>query len=507
MNRTVLSDRYSWLWFVLGALLLPFSHIQTVFALAPWLAPIFLIRFLRTQRKAVGMPALYLAYIVAAWISLRNGFLSPPPGFLLMLAICSGYALVLSLRYFADRLVAPRLSGIARTLVFPLASTVIDWLMIFGPFLTYGSPAYAQYGNLPLMQMVSLTGMWGLTFLVSWLGPVVNALWEQGFDLRRAWRVIAPFGVTLLAVLLYGSIRLAFFPPTGQTVLAAGITPDRDIWRYQPVEEIARGSETRREELRAETGPILDDLFLRTRQLAQAGVKVITWSETAVFVLQEDDAALMEQARRVAQEEGIYLQVGVMTVLRAEQHPYGQNRAVLFSPDGNQVWDYHKALPVVIGDAAEIAPGPGIVPAVDTEFGRLAAYICQDADLPGYARQAGQARAGILLAPYDDWVPIHFDHARMAVFRAVENGFSLIRATGKGYSLAADYQGRPLAFADYYGAPKSAAVAAIPMQGVTTLYSIIGDVFAYLSIAGFLGIVALAFIPRRSVVVQAVQAR
>jgi apolipoprotein N-acyltransferase len=499
MYNKIQSDKLTWLWLVLGGLLLPFAHIQTVFPIAAWFAPVFIIRFLRTQRAAVGMPAVFVLYSLASAISLRNGFIDPPPDLPFMIVLSSGYGLVLSLGYFIDRLIAPRLTGLLRTLIFPLALTSIDWLMTFSPFYTYGSTAYTQNGVLPIMQLVSLTGMWGLTFLIAWFGPTVNALWERDFNLRAAWRTLAPFTLVLLAVLLYGSIRLAFFSPVGPTVQVAGLTPDRTIWRYQPVAEIAQGDEPRREMLRAETAPILEDLFERTRQYARAGAKIVVWSETAAFIPEEDEAALLEQASELAREEGIYLQLGLMVIQRAQEHPFSENRSLLFDPQGNLAWDYHKTLPVIIGDAAEIAPGPGILPVVETPYGTLTGLICQDADLPSLVRQAGIARASLLFDPADDWAGIKFDHSRMATFRAIENGVSILRPSGKGLLTAVDYQGRTLAQADYFATDRAGIVAAIPTTGTLTLYALMGDVFAYASIVALLALSLLALARRGEV--------
>jgi apolipoprotein N-acyltransferase len=147
------SEKIAWLWLILGGLLLPFTHIQTVFPIAPWIAPVFIIRFLRSQRAVIGIPAVFVVYSAAAAVSLRNGFFDPPPDALFMTAISGGYGLILSLAYFIDRLIAPRLTGLPRPLVFPLALTSIDWLMTFSPFYTYGSFAYTQHGVLPIMHL------------------------------------------------------------------------------------------------------------------------------------------------------------------------------------------------------------------------------------------------------------------------------------------------------------------------------------------------------------------
>lgn len=98
--------RGSWPWLLLGALLLPFTIFQTVMPVAAWLAPIFLLRFARTQRARVGLPVIALVGYLATLISLRGFFLRPPEVFLFAL----GGALI-ALPYAADRMAAGRLPG------------------------------------------------------------------------------------------------------------------------------------------------------------------------------------------------------------------------------------------------------------------------------------------------------------------------------------------------------------------------------------------------------------
>ena len=192
-----------------------------------------------------------------------------------------------------------------------------------------------------------------------------------------------------------------------------------------------------------------------------------------------DEHAVLEQAQSLAREENIYLQIGIMLILQTQQFPFGENRAILIDPAGSVVWDYHKAFPVPNGDGQEIAPGPAIIPSIQTPLGRLANVICFDLDWVPYPRQAGLAQVGLMLVPSDDWLAVENDHANSAVYRAIENGFSMIRPSGKGVSLVVDALGRELARGEYYSTDRLTIVAEVPMQALPTLYSQIGDVFAY----------------------------
>jgi apolipoprotein N-acyltransferase len=94
-----------------------------------------------------------------------------------------------------------------------------------------------------------------------------------------------------------------------------------------------------------------------------------------------------------------------------------------------------------------------------------------------------------VLAPANDWPAVRYDHTHVAVYRAVENGFSMMRPDALGISLAVDPYGRELASADYYDTADGLdLVAMTPVQAVPTLYSRIGDVFAWLALAALVGL-------------------
>src|SRR5215212_5169861 len=106
-------DRRSWLWLAIGAILLFFSSLQPSLPIAAWLAPIFLLRFTRTQRPRVGLSLLALVLCVVLFGKWAIGF-AP----VTLLGISGVVAALLTLLgYMADRWLSPRLTGFAATLV------------------------------------------------------------------------------------------------------------------------------------------------------------------------------------------------------------------------------------------------------------------------------------------------------------------------------------------------------------------------------------------------------
>src|SRR5262249_46033767 len=158
-----------------------------------WLTSVFLLRFVRTQPVLRGMLLLLLASGLVWMVALRGVLLTSGVFYALYVG---EVGVVGVLPYLFDRLLARRLGGLLGTLVFPIGLTNVSYLAaLLSPSTgTMLNPAYTQYGDLPLMQLVAVTGLWGIIFLMSWLASLVNWAWELGF----AWPRVR------LGLLLYG---------------------------------------------------------------------------------------------------------------------------------------------------------------------------------------------------------------------------------------------------------------------------------------------------------------
>jgi apolipoprotein N-acyltransferase len=133
-----------------------------------------------------------------------------------------------------------------------------------------------------------------------------------------------------------------------------------------------------------------------------------------------------------------------------------------------------------------IVPGSGVLGFADLPFGRVGAVICRDLDFPSTVQQAGAAGADLVVVPSFDWVEIDPFHSQYAVFRAIENGFSLVRPAGDGLSIATDPYGRVVAAMDQFQSSGRVMVATVPTTGVRTPYGILGDWFGWASLAGLI---------------------
>jgi len=99
------ASRLTWLWLLVGFVLLPFTIVQTMIPLAAWLAPIFLLRFARTARRAsVALSLIFLAHAIGNWIALRGSEVGDIYVAVIGLILFSPFrGLVSTLPYAADR--------------------------------------------------------------------------------------------------------------------------------------------------------------------------------------------------------------------------------------------------------------------------------------------------------------------------------------------------------------------------------------------------------------------
>jgi apolipoprotein N-acyltransferase len=131
-----------------------------------------------------------------------------------------------------------------------------------------------------------------------------------------------------------------------------------------------------------------------------------------------------------------------------------------------------------------LTEGSGGLPITETAFGRVGAAVAFDMDFPGLLLQAGRKRADLMVVPENEYPEIDPMHSRMALYRAVENGFNLLLHASQSLSLACDYQGRVYGLMDHYHATDRVLVAQLPCTGAYTIYSQGGYLFPWICIAG-----------------------
>lgn len=492
VSNPPVSDRWSYLWLALGTLLMIFIGGSWPLPIAGWLASVFMLRFMRTRKFLPGYLLLVCGLSIANTIAWQAENPLPFPAF--VFGIVSG--LSSSLPFLVDRLLTPRFRTQGRipfvaTLVFPLFLAASEFLVNNNLSVgSVGSWAYSQHSDLVMMQLVSITGIWGLIFLNGWFASVVNWAWERSFSWPDIRRGVAIFGGIFLLVVAYGNIRLTFFLPKSETVRVHGFIALEESGLKLILEEMIPLAQSDLAAFREKTAEVSELYIEGSIREAQAGAQIVVWPEVAVYGIKQDIDALVVQGQAIAREQNIYLAMPVLIV-----DPAGGIEVRLFvaDPKGEIVIN-HLKYAYGAGDPLNEVE----LQTVDTPYGRLSGILCGDMDIPGVVQQAGKKGVDILLIPSMENIPADlFWHVRFAPFRAIENGVSVVRPTAGGISIVTDPYGRILASMNHDTTDDRVMVAHVPTRGVRTIYGIIGDGFGWLTVIGFVVIAGWAILRGR----------
>ncbi|MDZ4740759.1 MAG: nitrilase-related carbon-nitrogen hydrolase [Alphaproteobacteria bacterium] len=466
MNRT---DRLRWGAFAFGALALCFSNGATANVYAAWIAPALLLGFVMTTGPWLGFVLTVAASSVASFVMFRGVVPIGDEEYVIASAVTG---LIGALPFFAHRLAAPQLGAALGSLVFPTVAVALSYVLSLGsPFGTWGNDAYVQLAFAPLVQFASVAGIWGVAFVVYWFAGVAQALVTERSS--GATIAAATFAAVFISLIWLGASRLDGPTETSGTVRAAALSnprtlPDRFFEGCtQRTDYACRSAKARARQ---------DILFALSEQAVQQGAKLIVWYEAAAQFDAPDEAEFIARAGAFARKHGVYLIAGAARIPSAPDQLIA-NMAIGFTPEGVRAFEYLKTIPV---PGEPIIRGDGVIPALDTPFGRLGVMICFDADFPALSRQAAARGVDILVIPANDWRAITPLHAEMTRMRAIESGFSIVRATSNGVSLITDQRGTVLARNNSFTDPGAITIADVPARRLATAQSTIDDLFAAL---------------------------
>ena len=429
-----------------GALFLS-TGLGTIWPLA-WLAPIpvLLLAFRRSGRLSAMVA--FAAYFLGSFTILRlfraGGLIifAGPPSIAFALAVLAARSSV--------RRLPPWLAVFAFPSVFTAYEFLYSTISANG---TYWSLGYSQTDFLPLLQIVSVTGLWGVIFLLTLVPSAIAVAWHRR-DSRAASAVVPALLMLLLAV-GYGGARMWRAPD--QVSVRTGVTAADEAGQTL---DMARA------------------YAARIRQLGADGAEVVVLPEKLAGVTPDDADAVTRIFSEAARSARVTAIVGI-----SRSATPSHNVAMVFTPGGDEVAAYekHHLVPLietayVSGSTPVLFKGPGAQPGVATLWG---VAICKDMDFPAWSREYGRRGARLLAVPALDFVRDGRLHSRMAVTRGVENGFAVVRAAGQGVVTVSDAYGRVLAEQATTGVPEARLVQRVMAGPGATFYTQYGDWFGW----------------------------
>jgi apolipoprotein N-acyltransferase len=378
--------------------------------------------------------------------------------------------------------------------------------MLVSRFLT-GFPwnllGSSQYQMTPMIQIASVTGIYGVSFLVVWvslsllsaglmivLRPTVRSIWVG--------EIFLPVIVMALAF-NYGFRQLRDEPPAPRTLrvtLVQPSIPQTLIW------DTSRDQERFRE------------LIHLSEQALTNGTDLLVWPEAAVPSFARWDTNIYPAITNLVRQHHVWLILGSDDLAPARQPTEGDsyeyyNASFLVNPDGEFVSRYRKRKLVVFGEYIPLVrwlpfvkwftpieggftPGNRPVPFYLTNPDvKTSVLICFEDIFPHVAREYADDDTDFLVnLTNNGWFgasAAQWQHAAGALFRAVENGLPLIRCSNNGLTGWVDSRGRLReVFRDDRGTIYGAGflTAEIPLLGVgqkraPTFYHEHGDWFGW----------------------------
>lgn len=352
---------------------------------------------------------------------------------------------------------------------------------------TFQSLAYTQTTVLPIIQIASLIGIWGITFLLM-LIPSSIAL---AYSSRKIKTLVIPCCL-LICTLLFGAYRLYFAAqdqgPTLKIGLAAvSITPEQLF-----INDL-------------ETKLMIVAKYKNAiAKLAKQGAKVVLLPEEIVMVNPEEKESFLRLLSTSAQESHVFLIVGIKSLLQHtdelhidEENTIFSNIAYLFSPEGKILIQYYKHHPWLTFERKMIR-GSSLGVIDIKELGKWGIETCIDVDFVNPSLQYSKWGINILLSPAinvdtDGWL-----HGRIAIMQGVAGNFAVARTAQQGMLSFSDSRGRILASAitNSHG-NDTLLIREMKTGGGNSLYSRLGDWFAWLCVGMSVLVLLLSCIRRK----------
>ncbi|MCJ8291413.1 MAG: hypothetical protein HRT58_16525 [Crocinitomicaceae bacterium] len=464
------------LWYLaMGIATMALTHMSFSIEIMAWISSVPFLIYLTLTKGWKSRLTFFLA-LVLAWSCVVAKIVTDP----IPLAMVFLYSIPISVFHLPGYLLWGKFKNQKQALfVFPAVMVIMEWIQYsFTPFASWGIAAYTQHDNLPLIQTVSLFGLGGLSFLIYWVNAsIASMIVKRKFSFSTLQLPVA----VMLVLIIFGAVRYNISKTKIiETITVAAIGTDSEVSGLPlPTPENNHRINTA--------------LFNRTRVAAKGGAKIISWTEASAFIMPEDEAEWVSSLQNLATELDITLVAAYIVPISVEPLKY-ENKYQFIDPTGNISHSYLKHEPVP-GEPAVKGKSPlKVMKLKETNIG---AAICYDYDFPYLAKGYSDIGADIVVVPSSDWRGIDPVHTQMALFRAVEQGHSILRSTRFGLSAAITPYGEMTSQMTSFNDNDKIMYAHLPTKGITTLYSIIQDTFVYLCI-GFVLIFMVVSIRSRN---------
>ncbi len=381
---------------------------------------------------------------------------------------------------------------------FPLLAAcgwvALEWLHQTIAFYGLGFPwimlGYTQWNMPQVLYIASFTGVYGLSFLLAFVGSSVGWCFGQNGFGKGVWQLII---ATVVFACVYGAgkhmqdkfARFLANPRSLLTVRAALMQPNIDQYKKWTAE------------FEEEIDATLKDMGA---QLTDKGLYLAVWPESAVPGSLTDEK-YFDLFSNIGQNSGAYQIIGSNIFSDGNEQYVG---AYLLSPDAQGLSAYRKEKLVpfgeffpferffryilkdveVMGALGSFSAGPSVQPLLDAGGVKLGTTVCYEAIFPQLWRERNKEGAQLFINITNDaWffnTAAPYQHLAANVLRAVENGRPVLRAANTGFSAYIDAFGNIKEQSNLFTQEILTLSVPLSVTDRNTFYTQWGDWFAWI---------------------------
>ncbi len=364
-------------------------------------------------------------------------------------------------------------------LLFPFTVASIEFLYGFGHTANVSIYAYGLFDNLLIAQLLSLFGTFSLSFLITFFATALDYTVKILYKERRFSKILLGYIIALLIIELYGGIQLRAEPSMEKVKVLMDSGPCQKYFMKGSLCIAEYDSDsTRLQKFEYQVSQ-------KAKEAKAVGAKLLMFAEEAFEILINERDAFLAYCKKEAQQNGLYMLVSLDILESDYIHGYNANA---FINDENQIVYYYTKHNPIPGVEVGYKRGKEKIKKIKTPFGDVGIAICYDLNFPYFINYIGFKHPDILLAPSWDYDEVADFQTRLAKFRAIENGFNIVKNTFGGVALVADFTGKVLYYMKSHDFFDYSTIADVYTHGRVTLYSCIGIFWNYLYILAMLGI-------------------
>jgi apolipoprotein N-acyltransferase len=488
---------------VVGGVLMALSFPKAGIFVLAWICLVPLLTAIRDKGPAsaslLGLVFGFAAYVgILYWtvypVTVYGG-ISMALAVVFMLLLVSYIAVYLALFAAAVSWARERF-GLSVFVSAPVSFVFLEYVRSF--FITgfpWGLIGHSQLPWLVLMQVLDITGVYGVSFVVVAVNAALFLVIERIVGRSRRFPTIETAVSALLVTVLvvygiYAIDREHKIMEAGAPVPVALVQPNiRQDLKWDPA-------------FQEETMEIYEDMTLAS---ISHNPRLVVWPETATPFFFQNHPFFRPRVEELARRVGAPLLFGTPAFEDDGGTLKFYNRAYLLDDTGRITGYYDKIhlVPFVeyvplrgifffvdklaSGSAGDFSKGT-ITDPISTDFGPVGILICYEAIFPESARLFAKNGAAILVNITNDaWfgtTSAPYQHFAMARMRSIETRLFLVRAANTGITAVIDPTGTDQIKTDIF--TRTVAVGEVIPKPRMTFYTRFGDLFALLITIAFL---------------------